>query len=1680
MIRYIFVAILCTGAILCAQDHIWLEGENPSAANAELNREGWGDTDVLSGGNWLSAKVEVKKGEKLPAEGIIMSYDFEIAAAGAYEIWNRTGFLNVRSPFDWRIDDGPWQTIGPDALATDLMPVAFWNEVSWLPMGKQKLTAGKHRIEIRLLKDRKGKILYVCDALCLSKGTFKPNGKYQPGDSSWRKDEDRQAAEQVFSLPNPVPGERVSLALDGLWQYARYDEYPQVENRTGPTPALPEEKDVFWSSLKAPGERNWQRPEQALCHRYVLRTRIRVPEDHAGRAFILRADELAMLSTLFVNGERVAFHDAPLTAAQWDVSGAIRPGAVNEIALVIKDHYYAINPKASGNKDIEHRFVTPPELFQGSGLQGLFRTFDFPMKGACRTGILDSLHLISTGPVYVDDAFVTTSVRKKRFNSEMTLINPGKTPQTIKVSSEVRAWKSGDIAKRLQPQTVTIPANGEKTVQIAADWANPRLWWRDDPFLYELHTSVEANGKIVDRQRTRFGFREWWIDGHRFVLNGVPQHLTADVTHQNFHRHQLLKGLTTEQVLKDWRDRGINHFRLRFQNYWGGMSKREFLDWCDENGIVVRRTVSTFDGQHASYRMTIGGRKDKRVFADLFENWRTQVAARCREERNHPSIFIWELDNEILYINGRTEREYVDPEFVKAHQLLQDLDPSRSVMSGGGNALIDHSLPVAGVHYFNVATRFYPDEAYNPVISASQKYEKANHPKIDLSKPVFIGEANQRSFAPDYLPMVYQGYRWWGLAGYTEWGRFPDSDYHGIDESAYRFFQPVVAFVREWNQALAAGHSAERTVRVFNHSRYDDPVTFTWRFVVGGKTIAEEMQELTIAPGDHHEATITLAAPAGGDAEAQLELICAHRGAETFRDVKPLHVLDTDAVAIPAVAAGAIAVIDPQGSAAARLKKRRIPFVNCDSLDAVPDSARLIVVGYEAVSEAEADSVRWLQLAASGKRLVVLEQEHPLHGQAVPADLDPGEYDGSMVEVAIPTHPLLSSLRPGDFHTWSQGHGVYRDVYRKPTRGARTLLHCAEDEQREPRQFDYTPLVEVPVNDGLMYLSQLRIGEKLAYEPVAQRLFDRMVEQALSYQMVRRATVAVLTDDKLKAAMLQGIGLDAIRLTDPVAALAHDPQAVVLVEATPAHLAALRAKSERVRAFVEGGGWLMLWGVTPEGLADFNALVGVDHLIRPFRMEAIGLADRPHELAAGISATYVDIRTAEKCQNRGSSATFLDDQVFSHIVDLKDIAPFCEFPGPGYWNDPEADTRTDRWPLNMVNGVTSDYHWRFIFSMHLWEGDPVRWSMQLPRRERITGFSLAPNATYHEITRLKLIFHGEETSEEIINIQGEDNERQNYSFEPRTTDRIEIEILEWNERGRKDVIGIDNIWLNVERPPDFDERVQPLVGIGGLVAYPRGAGGFVLNQIKPLEHEAVPANREKKRHIVASVLQNLNATFTTSRISVPGLNLAYTPITLKDHAQLFLRSSEGWPVKGNDLSALPIGKQRFAHVDYEIFDFLTSPLPSAVTLANDAAGWDAVAASAEVTGIPVGRQADALFFLHTLVQHQGPRPGRKGNQEPPKIFEYRITYADGSKVDIPVQLQRQIGDWLPRNPESLPEAALAWSGPAGGGKRAAIYQLRWQNPHPDKAIASIGLRYVDDGAEYGSPVVLAITAAGEE
>jgi len=1673
----LLLPLLLTTAVtapLPAQEYVWLEGEAPTRATAKFETGGWGHPEYLSGGSWLHGSVEAKDMEaKIPAAGAVLSYDFEAKTAGDYEAWARVGYEFLRSPFSWRLDDGAWMESKPDELTTDLMSLQAWNEVAWLKLGNVAVRPGKHTFEIkfdRTYKDNNGKkeaanLVFGLDALCLYKGAWLPNGPHKPDDKA-ETDIDKEGS-RAYAVRVAAGGERGVTPLGGAWQIARLDEQ-KIKGRTEPTRELPvKAAELHWSGVKVPGNRDDVRPDLQYAHRFAYRTWLNVPAECKGKAFYLHFPCNAVISSAIVNGVYCGGSKAPCAAWDCDVTRAVEPGKANEVVVVIKDPYYAIaNTGDPKDPSVRHMFNLPPDMFYGAGGVGITRYADLPVLTDVRgAGILETPSFVVAGPAYTSDVFAVPSVKKKELGLEISVANPTAAPLTVTIADEVAPLDGGAAEKTFAEKELTVAPGKEETIKLSEKWENPKLWWPDDPKQYVVTTRLTADGKVLDVKKTKFGFREWEWAGQHFTLNGVPWHFHADLEYND------APPKDPEDAVKAWHTHGQNTFRYWGYRPWTGKSQEETLDWFDAHGVAVRRS-GIFDGEAAPYLLVDNGK----ARTDLFDNWRTQLRAWVRAQRNHPSIFVWSVENEITFINARNLGllPQVEPEIQKGVETVMALDPTRPAMTDGGDAGLHAQLPIYGNHYLESPMRDYPDEAYTMARAFSRRTPRDwdPWPRGD-DKPLFCGESffasgsspsaystlggeeaflgwqGARRGVGLFAKMLAEGYRWHGVAGFQFW--------FGPDRAdlQYNSFQPVCVLCREWNNTFGAGEKVKRTLKVFNDTRYDDPIELTWYFNTPKREGEQGKQTFHLKPGAAEETVIEFTAPAVRDVgPAQLTLTCRRGGKEVFREVKNCRVIDPDGAAKPGLARDELAVFDPKGTVKERLTKRGVAFTEA-APDALPAHTKVLVVGPDALTPRQATDPMWQALAANGVRVLVLDQENPLHYQAVPGDLEVTDRVGRAAFPENLTHPIFKGLGTDDFFVWSGDHVVYRNVYKKASRGARSLLQCDED-------LSCSAISECGVKDGLLLLCQAAVGDKLASDPVARRLFDDMLAYCAAYKPAAKETVVVLDKNDLRLKMLDASGLKHGTAADVLEAVSDPRAEIVVADASPANLKKLAAGADAVKKFTGRGGWLMLWGLTPEGLADFNKVVGVNHVIRPFRMERVTMPAVRDPLLSGLTGRDVVLESAKRIHPWGGDVYPADD-VFTNVVDLDDVAPFCNAGPASYlWGQ-------------ITNGLTSADDWVFIYEHNIKDDPHPKWTVQLPKEEEVIDFSIVPNAFDNRLTKLKLTFHGEGGDEsETLDLKPE-NTLQDFPLKPHKCKAITLEPLEWTDAGKRPLIGIDNLWIRVKRSDEYKKTVVPLLNIGALVKYRMGEGGIVLNDVKVQEVESNPINAQKKQNIAATLLRNLGATFAGERVLVAGSGLKYQPIPLGEKCTQFLTKEKGWYEGGDDLSAFPVGENTLAGVRYEVRDFKTSPLPGCIMLSGNGVKGRMPEA---VEGVPVGRKADALFFLHTFRQDKEWKPTDQA-KEPPAVFEYVVHYADGKTAAVPVKYGRGVGNWLAEKPQGLPEAAVAWTAPLtkDAARSAVVYQMQWTNPRPEVQIQSIDVRYDPKvGNQYGAPAVLAITA----
>lgn len=198
----------------------------------------------------------------------------------------------------------------------------------------------------------------------------------------------------------------------------------------------------------------------------------------------------------------------------------------------------------------------------------------------------------------------------------------------------------------------------EKMVKPSGDMASaeleiphPELWSVDSPVLYSLESELILKGEVVDRAATRAGIRESVFDPDRgYFLNGKNMKLKGVCLH---HDAGVLGAAVPAEV---WRRRlmalksiGVNAVRTSHNP-----QSPAFYDICDEIGLLVMDEA--FDEWRYPKRKWLEGwNVGKPGFEgsyDFFEEWAEKdITDMVRRDRNHPSIIMWSIGNEVDYPN---------------------------------------------------------------------------------------------------------------------------------------------------------------------------------------------------------------------------------------------------------------------------------------------------------------------------------------------------------------------------------------------------------------------------------------------------------------------------------------------------------------------------------------------------------------------------------------------------------------------------------------------------------------------------------------------------------------------------------------------------------------------------------------------------------------------------------------------------------------------------------------------------------------------------------------------------------------------------------------------------------------------------------------------------------------------
>ena len=283
-------------------------------------------------------------------------------------------------------------------------------------------------------------------------------------------------------------------------------------------------------------------------------------------------------------------------------------------------------------------------------------------------GIYRPVKLVTTGPEWIDPwkTFIrTTELKDGRATVELTM-GLGCIPDSYQaIEVELRDAKGRLVGHEHQ----AVAANGKDT-EFCFNIQQPKLWSPESPYLYTAYIKYMQNGQTLDEVKQKFGIRTVKVSKEGgFQLNGETRKIKGVCLHHDLGPlgAAINKAALIRQI-KMMKEMGCDAIRTSHN-----MPSQMQMDICDSLGMMVM--AESFD-------MWVYP-KCKNGYARFFKDWSDRdIENLILANRNHPSIVMWSIGNEIPEQGSEDGRE------ISSHlqDLCHQLDPTRPVTQG-----LDHA-----------------------------------------------------------------------------------------------------------------------------------------------------------------------------------------------------------------------------------------------------------------------------------------------------------------------------------------------------------------------------------------------------------------------------------------------------------------------------------------------------------------------------------------------------------------------------------------------------------------------------------------------------------------------------------------------------------------------------------------------------------------------------------------------------------------------------------------------------------------------------------------------------------------------------------------------------------------------------------------------------------------------------
>lgn len=430
--------------------------------------------------------------------------------------------------------------------------------------------------------------------------------------------EDAEVPESVvvrWDLDNAYREEtatRGRVCINGLWRF-----HPvTLETSELPNPG------TGWGYLKVPG--TWapstsrQKPfgpdiwEEQLDLNKIdaawYQRMVTVPAEWRGREVFLNIDNPKHSARVLVDGKEAGTIEWP--GGRLKLTNLVQPGQTHELSIFTLA--LPLTP--------EQIVVMGPDQIEKARAQVRF-------KGLCGDCWLESEPMGAR----ITDVFVKPSVRKHELALQCELAD-------LDATRRYRLAAAVTDGEEIVREFASGLVSAAERIEFSGAWPDAKLWDIDQPNLYKVRVSLsDEDGKLLDQTTPiQFGFREFWIQGKDFYLNGSPIHLRCLDYFNAGEDFALASYDQARHTFAQARKLGFNY--VIHSNY----------DYEPQSVAYIDDTVRA--GDDLGFPMSFSIRHVKEIYRE-FENpekrayWNRVVEYEVRRFRNHPSIFMWAMNH---------------------------------------------------------------------------------------------------------------------------------------------------------------------------------------------------------------------------------------------------------------------------------------------------------------------------------------------------------------------------------------------------------------------------------------------------------------------------------------------------------------------------------------------------------------------------------------------------------------------------------------------------------------------------------------------------------------------------------------------------------------------------------------------------------------------------------------------------------------------------------------------------------------------------------------------------------------------------------------------------------------------------------------------------------------------------